>query len=403
MNVADYRNIPYEKRDLCMICEKRVLDPLIEMPDFPLTEVYVKTRSQEKLGHVDQVFQFCPNCLHGQIANVIDPGLQYGDTDTYYFRTGQSVSGRETTAFFLDFVKRVIGNRTFGTTIEVGCNDLHLLKSLRFCSDKRIGIDPILKGHENEFLKDNIIAIGEFFENVHLDDPAHLVICKDTLEHVPRPKQFLKKVVDKGSNDTVFILQFPLLERLLSDCRFDQLFHQHLNYFSLGSILYMLDELGCGLLDYAINDNHWGAILIAFKKGVDNSKYRNKIWQITPPTVIQRYKNFRADMELASERLEFFRNEVIYGYGAALMLPILSYHMENDLSCLKCVMDDDESKDGLYYINLPVPVTHRSKIEDIAGSVILLTAIFSKLIVRRLLANLFPLNPKHIIYPLKTI
>ena len=124
---------------------------------------------------------------------------------------------------------------------------------------------------------------------------------------------------------------------------------------------------------------------------------------ITSQTIIDRYESFKVDLLQTNRRLEYFSNETIYGYGAALMLPILSYHIENNLSCLKNVVDDDRNKEGLYYINLPVKIAHGSMINDIADSVVLLTAIFSKISARMILKNLFKLKPKHIIYPLKTM
>ena len=403
MDIEKYRSIPYETRECCLICGKKATDPVIDMPDFPLTEIYVDRKIEEKLGYVDQSFCFCPHCGHGQIKNVIDVELQYGDVSTYYFRTSQSISGRETTGFFIDFFNSVVKNRTFRTIVEIGCNDLYLLKSLQSRADKLIGIDPILKGNEERLTQGNIIAIGDFFENVDLDTDIDVVICKDTLEHVSYPRQFMNKIVEETSKNTLFFFQFPILETLLADCRFDQVFHQHLNYFSFKSLFYMLDELGCGLVDYTIDFNHWSTLLVAFRKGIDNSKYRNTLWNISAEDILERYELFKRDMEQTNRRLEYFRDEVLYGYGAALMLPVLAYHLGNDLSCLRSIIDDDKNKDGLYYINLPVRIAHSSKIDDISNSVVLLTAIFSKMTARRILSNLFKLNPKHVICPLGTI
>ena len=85
------------------------------------------------------------------------------------------------------------------------------------------------------------------------------------------------------------------------------------------------------------------------------------------------------------------------------MLPVYSYYLEDDLSCLNYIIDDDIKKDGLFYINLPVTITHSSKIPKLEDSVILLTAISSKINIKRILNNLFTLSPRHIVYPLRTI
>lgn len=403
MDYKRYKDIPYGKRSYCLICEKKTGSPIIEMPQFPVTEIYVDKRMDEKLGFADQGFHLCANCGHGQIENVIDVEFQYGVASDYFFRASQSATSNDTNNFFIDFVNSVIHDNAFNVIVELGCNDLSLLKSFKTRAKKLFGIDPILKDNEDEFNEENIIAIGDFFENVNLDQKIDVVLCKDTLEHIANPKQFVKKILEKATNETKLFFQFPLLDALLVDCRFDQIFHQHLNYFSLKSILYMLDELGCGLLSYTINYDHWGSILIAFQKGADNSKYRNKLWDIDFSDVRECYKLFKTEMELTQKRLENYNNEIIYGYGAALMLPVLSYHLVNGMSYLKCIIDDDKDKEGMYYINLPIEIVHKSKIDDIQNSAVLITAIFSKINLRKILINLLNLKPRYIIYPLRTI
>jgi hypothetical protein len=277
------------------------------------------------------------------------------------------------------------------------------LKDIESRADSLIGIDPILKGQENEYSEVKVRAIGDFFENVELENDIDMIICKDALEHVSDPKGMVKKAVDRANDETIFFFQFPLLETLLAGCRFDQVFHQHLNYFSIRSIVYMLDELGCKLLDYRINSNHWGAVLIAFKKGKDNSGFLNDAWNINEPEIQERYSVFKSNMETANSRLSFLNGENVYGYGAALMLPVLSYYMGNDLSKFQCIIDDDKRKEGLYYVNLPVSISPREKIIDIEDSVVVLTAIASLMNVRRILSRLYELKPRQIILPLNTI
>jgi hypothetical protein len=403
MDIKKYKEIPYETRSTCMICETPSSGPIFSMPEFPLTEIYVKEKMKEKLGFVDQSFEFCSNCGHGQLTNVVDIGLQYGHAEGYFFRASESISGRRTAKFFINFFNQVVASQTFDTIIELGCNDLYLLKQLQTRAKKLIGIDPILKGKETEIEEENLSVVGDFFENVEIDSNIDIVICKDTLEHISDPKQFVKKIVDKGSENTKFFFQFPLLEPLLTDCRFDQVYHQHLNYFSLSSIIQMLDELGCGLIDYTVNYEHWGSIIIAFKKKGDNIKYKKTAWQISSEDIIERYQVFKQDLENTGKRLQYFKNEVLYGYGAALMLPVLSYYLKNDLSCLECIIDEDESKEGLYYINLPISIKHSNKIKNMSNAVIIVTATFSNINTKMIMKHLLEIDPKHIIYPLRTI
>ncbi len=404
IDIKKFQKIPFKKRSHCVICGKKSSSPVVQLPDFPITETYTTKRITEKVGFVDQNLLFCKNCGHGQNANVIDVELQYGKSFSYYFRTSQSQTAHESTNFFINFLSKIAGKRYFKTIVELGCNDLHLLKMIKSKAEKLIGIDPILKGKEKEFSDEKVMAIGDFFENVTLKDDIELVICKDTLEHVPDPVVFVKKIVDRTGPNALFLFQFPILETLLAGCRFDQVFHQHLNYFSLRSILHMLDQLGCELISYVINQDHWGAILIAFQKK-RNRPVAVDVRLIAPSEIKKRYGVFKDNMSVIQRRLSFLKDELLFGYGAALMLPVLSYHLNNDFSDFKCIIDDDKRKDGLYYVNLPVPVRSREHIldEEIKNSIVLLTAINSSGNVRKILPKLIEISPKQIILPLTSI
>ena len=96
----------------------------------------------------------------------------------------------------------------------------------------------------------------------------------------------------KAHNETLFFFQFPVLETLLSGCRFDQIFHQHLNYFSFNSINHMLNELGCELLDHKIDTNHWGAVIIVFKKSTSKSRRLPGSRLITADAAIEKYRKY---------------------------------------------------------------------------------------------------------------
>jgi hypothetical protein len=402
IDLSKFKNINFDRRTKCQVCGQASDSPLFELPDFPMTEIYVDCKVKERLGFVDQSFHLCEKCGHGQIANVIDVELQYGDSEQFYFRASESATGRESADFFIEFLNSVVKDRHFKNIIEVGCNDMYVLNALKSRADQLIGIDPILKKKEKEYTQGNIIAIGDFLENVNLNDAMDVVLCKDTLEHISEPKQFVKKIVDSAQNETIFVFQFPLLETLLSGCRFDQVFHQHLNYFSLESIIYMLEDLGCQLMDYRININHWGMILIAFKKSKDKTKYASRISKIRRPQVLESYKVFKDNMRVTNDRLNLLKNEKIYGYGAALMLPALSYYLGNDFQTFECIIDDDQHKVGLSYINLPITIKTTESVEDIHESIVLVTAISAINNVRRILVKLAELNPKQIIVPMAT-
>jgi hypothetical protein len=92
-------------------------------------------------------------------------------------------------------------------------------------------------------------------------------------------------------------------------------------------------------------------------------------------------------------------DSIIYGYGAAQMLPVLGYHMNTDFSQLDSILDDDPEKDGIAYWNLPVKV-RSSRGCDLSNASVLITAVDN---VQPIMTKLLARRPRHIIYPFHTI
>ena len=349
----------------------------------------------------------CTRCGHAQLKYSLNPKYLYGET--YKFRTSESGTASKGSQFFATYLESLFPERNFKRILEFGCNDAYLLELLSDKGQQLLGIDPIWEGRETEYQHEKISVIGKLLQDVDveniLDGKPDLVVSQHTMEHVEDPKVLLEHLLTKADDDTVFLFEFPCLDPLLEKFRFDQIFHQHLQYYSVQSFLTLLDQLGCELINYTFNYTYWGALLIAFrkskKKGVINV---NRIPKGIYPDknileIKSRFQSFQDQMNMTRTILDGFDSESLYGYGAALMLPILGYHLSTDFSEFKAIFDDDSAKDGLGYPNLNVPIRQPTN-EDFSSLSICLTAMDNR---RPILKNLVLKNPKHIINPLTLI
>jgi len=405
MNLNIFKNIPFEKRTKCAVCQKELGNPLIELPSYPLTEIYIEEKVKDPLALVDQNFQICEECGHGQLTNLISPETLYND---YSFRTSKSTWGAtKGNDFFISFIDKITKGKKFKTIIEIGCNDLYLLNILRPRAEKLIGIDPVLRGREKELSDEQITVIGDFFENVDLQQYVHsgetLILTSQVLEHIENPRLMIEKLLAVSTDKTLFAFIFPGFDALLKEGRFDQIFHHHLHYFSSYSFTRLLNELGCRLIDSDVNHHYWGSLAVAFKK--EAKKKINPLKntdKMTGEKVAKNFNIFKQKMNFLNKYLTSMKGEELFGYGAGLQLAVFGYHLNNDFSSFNCIIDDDKEKDGLFYLNLPVPIKNSAKIDKdkLKEAIVVVTAInFS----RGILKNLIPLDPKRIILPFNNL
>ncbi len=406
MNLNDFKNIPFKKRTKCAVCKKELGNPLIKLPSYPLTETYIKEKLKEPVGFVDQNFCICKECGHGQLTSLISPEILYGHA--YAFRTAKSTWGAtKGNDFLIAFIDKITKKKKFKTIIEIGCNDLYLLNLLKPRAERLIGIDPILKGREKEFSDEKITAIGDFFENVdlrqYINSGETLILTSQVLEHIENPRLMIEKLLEVSTDKTLFAFIFPGFDALLKEGRFDQIFHHHLHYFSLYSFTHLLNKLSCKLIGSDVNHHYWGSLAVTFKKEAKKkiNPLRNTD-KMTSEKVAKNFNIFKQKMNFLNRYLTSVKGEELFGYGAGLQLAVFGYHLNNDFSSFNCIIDDDEAKDGLFYLNLPVSIKSSAKIDmnKLKEAIVVITAInFSRGILKRLI----PLNPKRIILPFNNL
>lgn len=395
------KRVVVNERQYCSVCESNDLIELMNLPGLPITGLFSRRRQTASHPGIDQSLLWCPHCGQGQLAQQVNPSILY-DSKKYSFKTSASSTARQGTQNFISYLKTISGDKKFNCVLDVGCNDLYLLNELKSFSKHRIGIDPIWLSNKLDDIDSSIDLIGGTIEDTDLDKTLpckpDLILCRHTLEHIFDPQLVLRKLINFSADDATFLFEVPGFDSLVTKGRFDQVFHEHLQYFSMGSFSVLMQRCNVRLTGYSENYHDWGALIFAFKKG--RGKQRKLDFPYSEEDLVRKMKLFTGQMENTRKTLYEFANTQIYGYGAALMVPVLAYHLKSDLSFLKGIIDDDKEKDGLYYLNLPLRVHHASKIGDLQKLTIFITAVDN---VKPLMTRLLSDRPRHIIFPFHTI
>ena len=392
-----------KEREKCAVCDSCDLDVVFNLPKLPLTGLYCSEPMQEeRVAYFDQGLLMCRSCSHAQLAKQVSTDFLYGGE--YSFRTSVSATARQGTNFFLNILNKVAPQQQFRGVLDLGCNDLHLLKQLEDRSSFRLGIDPVWEGKEQQNDDSTITVVGTTIEKVDLrsiiNEPIDLVICRHTLEHIDNPRAVLEKLFEHTTQETLFLFEVPGFGPLVDRLRFDQVFHQHLQYFSLASFGTLIQKIGGSYLGHWENYHDWGSMVIAFKKSPRSFEETEVAKKIDINLVQNRYQLFVEEMQMSTQILQSLSSSSLYGYGAAQMLPILAYHMGTDFSNLIAVIDDDNSKKGLYYNNLPLVIQTPDALENWEEASIFITAVDNG---PRILPKLLTLRPKRIIMPFRMI
>jgi SAM-dependent methyltransferase len=124
--------------------------------------------------------------------------------------------------------------------LEIGCGKGEFLALVAELGNNHcIGIDPGVKPERlPPAVRDRVECIADFYSEKYGHHEVDFLVCKMTLEHIPEPAQFLGTVrrgLGQQTGSIVFF-QIPEALRILRQCAFEDIYHEHCAYFTPGSL-----------------------------------------------------------------------------------------------------------------------------------------------------------------------
>ncbi|MDC3376935.1 class I SAM-dependent methyltransferase [Candidatus Nanopelagicales bacterium] len=331
---------------------------------------------------MSQFVATCEACGHVFLRRQIDPIELYGSS--YQTRSAKSSAATAALDRLLIFLETRHQLSEFDLCIDIGANDGSLLEMLprRGFRGRRVGIDPSwadwpegIEGHTG-------FAEDVDFEVLAGNSERVLLVASHVLEHVAEPTELLGKVAAMMSPQDVLLVQFPAMEPLAVELRFDQIHHQHYHYFSRSSFGRALELAGLQIVTSEIDWQHYGsATCLIRRSGVVTSPLTdqwNSVWERMVSStgaitglVSTRFEAF-AQLQRAVD--ESLRLTEFVGLGAGLMSPIVFYHLPESSAECTAIFDDDSTKWGHRYCHTPasiepVPSSLDERIVLVSGAV----------------------------------
>jgi cyclopropane-fatty-acyl-phospholipid synthase len=382
----------------CGISGTRDFHLLWNLPSFPLTERFGIYKPHQSLTFDQELLISLPTG-HIQLRKQLDSKLLYNSSE-YLFRTATSASSRSGVKFFLNYLKKFTDGRIFESTVDVGGNDLFVARGMASLAKNTAVVDPICALIDGQII-DGIKVFGRLAEEVDFSSDLQspdLVVCRHTIEHIANPRQLIDQWFRQCDPDCIYVVEIPSLEGLVEAMRFDAVFHQHVHYFDLSTFKHLIWECGGEYLDHSFNNQGscGGALIVSFRRA-KTIQLKTHIDLIPRINLIEkRISQYTTQMAIMGELLDTLPKP-IYGYGASLMLATLGYHLGTNFSELDCILDDDPSKDGITYENIPVAVKHTEKVGPPLDCSYLITSLEN---IRPIYRRILELTPRRILVPM---
>ena len=367
-------SVPVES---CQVCGGSGLESIIFIDYLPPVNTMppVGTRPVEQPAYPAEVLR-CPRCELVQLGLVVDPHILF--PPSYPYTSGTTKILRENFAELYGEVMATYPMEKEDLVVDIGSNDGTLLGNFHAGGHRVLGIEPTNAG---KIARSKGITTDIAFFNtesaaraVKRHGKAKIVTAANVFAHIENPSAVVKSIVSMLDNDGIFISESHYWVALLETLQYDTIYHEHLRYYSLTALRYLLLMHGLEVIRAKRIPTHGGSIRVyAARKGtrkVDASvkQILDHEKQALSPESLARFRKGVVDSKLALLAMlrDIKKNgEKIYGIGAPSRSSTLINYVGLNDGILDCVLEIAGSyKIGKYVPGTVVPVLDEQKLFD---------------------------------------
>jgi len=379
--------LKYYKFD-CRSCGNTNLKRVISLGYQPLANNLLM-KENEKCELYPLEVNYCEKCHNCQLSIAVDPKKMFSN---YLYTSSTSKVFRD---HFVNASKKYIKdlklNKKKSYIIDVGSNDGVALKPFLNQGFKKIlGIEPA-KNLARLANKNKIKTFNGFLnkENIKkIKKNADLILASNVFAHSDKLKEMAECMFKLLNKNGTLVIEVQYLLNTLKDLTFDNIYHEHYNYWSLTSLVNFFNKFNSKIFRSETIDTHGGSIRIYVKKGT-KVKVENSVKQMLKEEEdfgikkFETYKKFGEKVlkirENVRKNIKKLRNnsKLIIGYGApAKATTALNFYgISKEIDF---IVEDNKLKHNKFIPGTKTPIKSKSQIKNKDNVLIVLAWNFFK-------------------------
>ncbi len=366
----------------CRSCGNTNLKRVVSLGYQPLANNLLK-KPNEKCELYPLELNYCEKCHNCQLSVAVDPKKMFSN---YLYTSSTSKSFQN---HFVQAAKKYTQdfklNKKKSLIIDIGSNDGVALKPFLEMGYKNIlGVEPA-KNLAKLANKNKIKTFNGFLEKKNLKKikkNADLILASNVFAHADKLKEMAECMIELlGKNGTI-IIEVQYLMNTLKDLTFDNIYHEHYNYWSLTSLVNFFNNLNTKIFKAEKIETHGGSLRIYVKKN-KNVSVEKSVKKLLKEEEIFGIKKFKTYQEFGEKVYKIRENVLknlkeinkkknpVIGYGApAKATTALNFFgVTNEI---KFIVEDNKLKHEKFVPGVKIPIKKKSIIKNKNNSMIVL-------------------------------
>lgn len=301
----------------------------------------------------------------------------------YWYRSGTNQTMTNELRGIAERTHQLIKPQPGDMHIDIGCNDGTLLSFVN--KDLiRIGFDPAKNGYSDLSRPHANLIVEDYFsyarlqETEYKDKKAKIITSIAMFYDLEDPKSFVEDVKKALDKEGLWVIQMSYTPLMLQQLAFDNICHEHLEYYTLQSLDYLLSRCGMQIVDCELNDVNGGSFRIYVRHGDANpallssapyrdvARYRvasifameEKLDLKNPKTYLDFYEKIQAlkNQTVAFIKEESAKGKKIWAYGASTKGNTLLQWFGLDETMIDGIAERQPQKYGLKTAGSNIPI-----------------------------------------------
>ncbi len=212
-----------------------------------------------------------------QLRHTFPADIMYAD---YWYVSGVNQTMRDALADITASAMRFVSVAKGDVALDIRCNDGTLLRSYKDPGLARVGFDPaknFLGAQDEGFQRINDYFNKASYVTALGTRKAKIVTSIAMFYDLEDPVSFTKDVHDVMADDGIWILQMADLPTMLRHNMFDNICHEHLIYYHLAPMEFLLKRCGMKLVDIEFNAINGSSYRFYIRKAVGPGSLSSRI------------------------------------------------------------------------------------------------------------------------------
>ena len=396
----------------CRVCDSKHLELVIDLGDQPWCNHFLKAEEVGQEPFYPLKVVYCHDCSTAQLDYTVKKEIMFGD-HTYLSGVTKSLSKHfEEVAQEID---HQFGSRwTQKAVLDIGSNDGTQLKHFQPLGYEVIGVEsskttakiandagvPTLNEYFNE---DLVRSLGRQYQ---------IINASGVFFHLEELHSVCRGIKAGLADDGVFVVQFLYMPSIVENLAFDQIYHEHLLYYSLQTINTLLQRHGLAMFDARLAPIHGGS-MIAYVSHAGKEVPTERLLQLQKAeqdsgfNAIETYQQFDRDIQqLRLENQAYLQSKkaegkTVYAMGAPVKGNTLLNYFDVGPDLVQGLVEINRLRKGLYSPGMHIPILMEDELPKKPDVYYVLAWNFKQEILKRY-ADLieqgvefyFPINPK---------